>query len=298
MSGKFHKVRVVNPGETKPKRKKKSSMATKRKRKSSSSSGTKPRRRRRRRNPGEAMGAPPRRRRRRSSTRRRRNPDDGGGGRRSVDAMAPLRHWSPLWRMLGKMAGAFAVRKWGDPEGAVPSTATMGGRWSIRNHILNLVAGYAAGTLLGKMGRGHGQEVYDGAVDLSLSKAFWHEVIQAIPGGAGYFGSTEVQQLLGRAQAGDTIDDGRGNRYVVQVGADGSKQMVPMMGLQAATALDGLQAARPIDGIQVARPIDGWQTRQRTGMGHLTVDPSNDDAAYMRRGTSDPYLAAYMGVRR
>jgi hypothetical protein len=76
-------------------------------------------------------------------------------------------------------------------------------------------------------------------------------------------------------------------------------QMMPMMGIQAATALDGIQAARPIDGIQTARPIDGWQTRQRMGMGHLTTDGSNNEqAAYMRRGTNDPYLAAFMGTRR
>jgi hypothetical protein len=303
MSGKFHKVRVVNPAE-KPKRKKK---AMARKKASSSKRTTNPKRRRRRRsssttrrrrrrNPGAPIGAAPRRRR---ATRRRRNPDDGGGGRRGIDLMAPMRNWAPVYRLLGKAAAAWAVRKWGDPEGAVASTATMGGRWTIRNHFFGLAAGYVAGRLIGLIGRGSPQQVYDGAVDLSLSKAFWHEIIQAIPGGATYFGSTEVQQLLARANAGDTIDDGRGNRYVVQVGPDGSKQMMPMMGLQSATALDGIQAARPIDGIQTARPIDGWQTRQRMGMGHLTTDGTNNEqAAYMRRGTSDPYLAAFMGTRR
>lgn len=289
MSGKFHKVRVVNP-EEKPKRSKKMagkkrSTSSKPKRSSSTKRTSNPRRRRRRRtssrrrrrNPGAPMGAAPRR--------RRRNPDGGGG---SIDFMSPLRNWRWFYRLLGKMAGAFAVRKWGDPEGAVPSTATMGGRWTIRNHFINLAAGYVAGSIFTRIiKRGNGQEVYEGAVDLSTSKAFWHEVIQAIPGGATYFGSAEVQQLLGRAQAGDTIDDGRGNRYVVQVGPDGSKQMVPMMGLQQATAMDGLQAARPIDGIQTARPIDGWQTRQRMGMS------GSDDSAYLRRGANNPFLAAY-----
>lgn len=300
MATKMHRVRVINPAEPKPKPKPKKrtpAMATTRKRKRSTKKATTtPKRRggRRRTNPAPRRRAPARR--------RGRNPDGGGGGgRRSIDLMAPLRHWKPFWRLAGKMAAAWAVRRWGDPEGAVPSTATMGGRWTIKNHIIGLAAGYLSGMVAGRIRPGVGQEVYEGAVDLSVSKAWWHEVVQAIPGGATYFGSTDpaLQQLLGRAQPGDTIDDGRGNRFVVQAQADGSRTMVPMMGLEPARALDGIQAARPLDGLTTARPTDGYQQRRRASYGHLTVaSPAAEEAAnYLRRGTTDPYKAAYLGRR-
>ena len=220
-----------------------------------------------------------------------------------VDLAHPFRGGAALFRLLGKMAGAFMVRKWGDPEAAAASTATMGGRWTIKNHLLNLLGGWVLGEVVGRvMSKERGQLCYDGAVDLSASKALWHELIQAIPGGATYFGRRPMgaipQQFLDQAQPGDIIDDGAGNRLLVQAAADGTKRFVPMMGLQAARPLDGLQEARPLDGLQ------GYQQRllqERTrggSMGHYGVmadDEMRDDAAYTRRGTDDPYLAAYLG---
>lgn len=227
-----------------------------------------------------------------------------------VDLAGPFRHGGILFRLVGKMAGAFMVRKFGDPESAAASTATMGGRWTIKNHLLNLLGGWLAGELVGRvMSRERGQLCYDGAADLSASKAFWHELIQAIPGGATYFGRRPMgavpPEMWSLAQPGDTVDDGHGNRFLVQAAADGSKRLVPMMGLQSARPLDGLQAARPLDGLTPARPLDGYQQRlfqerQRSGssLGHYGVmadDDMRDDAAYLRRGTDDPYLAAYLG---
>lgn len=221
-----------------------------------------------------------------------------------VDLGGPFRGGGVMFRLLGKMAAAFVVRKWGDPEGAAASTATMGGRWSIKNHLLALLGGWAAGEVVGRvMTRERGQLCYEGAVDLCASKALWHELIQAIPGGATYFGRRPMgqvpQEMLAQAQAGDTLDDGHGNRFLVQAASDGSKRLVPMMGLQEARPLDGLTPARPLDG------LGGYQQRllqQRVRssgtLGHYGVmadDDMRDDAAYLRRGTDDPYLAAYLG---
>lgn len=258
--------------------------------------------RRRRKNP-----APKRTTRRR----RRRNPASIRGFFSGVNLTEPFRQWRPLWVMIGKMAGAFAVRQWGDPELAPGSTATMGGRWTIKNHILNLVAGALAGSVIAQWkGKPQGQLAYDGAVNLSISKAFWHEVIQSIPGGVTYFGNVDpaVQSLLQRAQDGDTIDDGRGNRFVVKALPSGQKQLVPMMGLEQARPLDGLQQARPLDGLTTARPLDGYQQRRfqermrsegYAPTGHLTVndDATSEAAVYLRRGSSDPYSAAFLGGR-
>jgi hypothetical protein len=227
-----------------------------------------------------------------------------------VNLAAPFSGGGILFRLVGKMAGAFCVRKWGDPEGATASTATMGGRWSIKNHLLNLLGGWAAGEIVGRVStRERGQLCYDGAADLSASKAFWHELVQAVPGGAQYFGRHAMgaipPHLLAMAQQGDTLDDGSGNRFIVQADAAGQKRLVPMMGLQEARALDGLQAARPLDGLHAARPLDGYQQRLlqqrlRAGgsMGHygpMADEDMAEEAAYIRRGTDDPFLAAYLG---
>lgn len=304
----YHRVRTVNPGKGRPKRKRKT-VTTRRKRKTTT---TRRRRRRRRSNPSSTTTRRRTTRRRSPSRRRRRNPSGGGLRARwssgGINLSEPFRNWRPLWVLLGKAAGAFAVRKWGDPELSSGSTFTMGGRWSIKNHLLNLVGGYVMGRIAGMVkGREAAQGCWNGAVDLSVSKAFWHEIIQAIPGGTTYFGNLppELSQLLSRAQAGDTIDDGRGNRYVVQVTQGGQKQMVPMMGLQQQRPLDGLEKATPLDGLTTATPLDGWQQRKLQAreanmrFGHLTVGDSisTNHATYLRRGSTDPYAAAYMGGR-
>lgn len=219
----------------------------------------------------------------------------------SVDLAAPFRGGGILFGLIGKMAGAFAVRRWGDPEGAAASTATMGGRWTIKNHLLNLLGGWIAGELVGRtMSRERGQAVYNGAADLSASKALWHELVQAVPGGAQYFGRTPMgaipQQLLAMAQPGDTLDDGSGNRFLVQADAAGAKRLVPMMGLQQARPLDGLQAARPLDGYQQRQLQARLRADGRLGhYGPMADEEMAEEAAYIRRGTDDPYLAAYLG---
>lgn len=284
MATKYHKVRTVNPA---PKKRRK--MATRKKRKTTTKRRRAPARRR---NPAPRASKPRRRYRRRS------NPGMFGGAGPSLKA--PFKDWKPLWMLVGKMAGVWAVRKWGDPESSPASTATMGGRWSIKNHIINMAAAYFFGSAVGKWKSGNqGQWILDGAVELSVSKAFWHEVIQAVPGGTKYFGNTEgpMRQLMAQAQDGDTIDDGRGNRYLVK-GSGVGKKLVPMMGLQQERALDGLQPARPLDGLTTATAMDGYQGRLRRGeaLGHYQpLDEDDDDNVYIRRGTRDPYQAAYIG---
>lgn len=297
--GEWHKVRTVNP---KGKKKGKGKVAKKKggKKKSSSSRSHGKR-------GGRKRGSNPRggHAKKRGGKKRGRNPLSLGGMK--VDPIGPFRHGDVAFRIIGKLASAGAVMKWGDAPTAPTSTATMGGRWTVKNHIIGLVAGFVAGEIVARVLSPHrGQQVYDGAADLSISKAFWHELVQAIPGGATYFGRRPMGQipanLIALAQPGDTLDDGKGNRFLVQVGNDGTKRLVPMMGLEKERALDGLQEARPLDGLEAARPLDGMQQRKlqaelRQAMGHLA--PMDDeyayDAASWRRGTNDPYAAQFTG---
>ena len=214
------------------------------------------------------------------------------------------------------MISAFAVRRWGDPEGAQPSgvaSPTTGARWTLKNLFIAWLAGAVGGELVARFfSREGGQHVYDGSVDLALTKAFWSEVIHRIggPGGAAMFGQADDQMavLASQADEGDIIDDGQGNRWLLQGG-----QWVSMQGhdeygdvLAEATPLDGYQQRMLQEGaydgvLETATPLDDWDDgipTYETEMGHL-MDPAAPGAAsavgtYTRRGSPDPFHASYM----
>lgn len=302
MANKKHEITIVNPKGGKKATKKRSGkkVAKKRssKKRSSSTSRRRPARRRRRRRNPRATPVPRARnaRRRRRSPGRRRNPTFGG--MLKIDLRDDLAY--SLWRMGGKLAVAFAVRRWGDAGEANPgsgvASATTGERWGFKNLLIGWLASAVSGELGARFfGAERGQKIYDGGVDLLTTKMFWSEVVHRLggTGGAAMFGAEQDMQVLAQqAGEGDVLDDGKGNRWLLQGG-----KWVAMMGEEGdmGDELDeamysGLETATPLDALQEATDLDG--------MGHL-MDPgapaaSLADGRYSRRGSEDPYHSTYI----
>ncbi len=221
-----------------------------------------------------------------------------------------------LYRLGGKMAAAWAVRRWGDPEEGQPSgvdSPTTGARWTLKNLFFAWLAGAVSGELVARFfNKDGGQHVYDGACDLVVTKAWWSEVIHRIGGepGAAMFGQDdEMAALSAQASEGDVLDDGQGNRWLLQGG-----KWVGMMGEAEDEAADEALARAMYAGqLEQATPLDGYQQRQLQagefdgvlesatpldGYGHL-MDPDTSAAAssvgaYVRRGSPDPFQASYL----
>lgn len=246
------------------------------------------RRRKRRRRTTTAAAPAPRRRRR---GRRRSNPGNpprrGRSGYRRNPSILGLNFsigkvaGDAALRMLGKVVGAWAVRMIGTTEtnqidgGVSPTT---GLRWGFWNHFVCIGAGILAGGVLANVLKGRPQvaeKVFEGAVDLSATKAFWSEIVQRVPGGPKY---------LGAADEGDVKEFADGRTYIRQGG-----KWVSMMGqLEDKTALDGLEYATSL----------GRRRERRRSMGHLLPpefrNTDTDNAGrYGGTAAADPYAAAY-----
>lgn len=297
---KKHEITIVNPKPGKKPKKKRSAKKVPRKKPTKRRKPTTKRRRtarRRKRNP-RATPVPRARnpRRRRRAPGRRRNPTFGG--MLKIDLRDDLAY--SLWRMGGKLAVAFAVRRWGDAGEANPTTgvasATTGERWGFKNLLIGWLASAVTGELGARFfGADRGQKIYDGGVDLLTTKMFWSEIVHRLggSGGAAMFGATDdMNALAQQAGEGDVMDDGEGNRWLLQNG-----QWVAMQGEGMGDELDdelysGLETATPLDALQEATDLDGGD------LGHL-MDPGAPSASlaagrYSRRGSQDPYHASYL----
>lgn len=289
---KKHEVTIVNPRKTKKRGSKKRSTKKVAKRRRKKTSSRRPAKRRRRRRNPRAPSVPVARNRRRRSPARRRNPI--GGGIR-IDLKDDLRYG--LWRLGGKLLVAFAVRRFGDPEVAQPSgvgSPTTGARWTLKNLVIGWVAAAVGGEIAARMFKtvDGGQNIYNGGVDLLLTKAFWSEIVHRLggAGGAAMFGQDEsgdAAVLASQAGEGDILDDGQGNRYLLQGG-----QWTPMMG-DMGDALDeamyeGLEAATPLDSLQEQTALDGYGHLMDSGPAAIA------QGSYDRRGSPDPFQATFM----
>lgn len=174
-------------------------------------------------------------------------------------------------RLLGKIAGAWAVRMLGSAEtdqisgGTSPTT---GQRWSFWNHVVCIGAGILAGGVLGRFRPGAAQQLFEGALDLSIQKAFWSEVVHRTTAGPKY---------LGQDDEGD-VREGPGGTQVFENG-----RWTSMMGLRERTALDGL--------VEVG-------SMGRRPMGHLLPaqyrnTPADRTGRYSRSASTSPYHSAY-----
>lgn len=254
---KDYEVTIVNPTSN-PRRK--------RRRKKSAA----PRRRRRRAASNPAPFTP---RRRRSA----RNPVIGGFG------FTASMFSDTALRLVGKLAGALAVKTLGS-DGTAPDSETTGKRWTFMNHVLNLAGGALAGWAVGGLTKSTRarQMVLEGAVDQSVQKAFWSELVHRTEAGP---------KWLGQAQEGDVLEDGRGGSWVRQGG-----RWVTLMG---GRGMGALSEKGVLDGLEYANALGRVGRRRGRAMGHLMPSTSFDDPAARRgpllnSGSVNPYQAAYM----
>lgn len=185
-------------------------------------------------------------------------------------------------RLLGKVIGAAAVRTVGSAEenqisGGVSPTTGM--RWSFWNHFVCVASGLLAGGLVGRFlpGRNAAQLIFEGALDLSVQKAFWSELVHRTDAGP---------KWLGAADEGDVLEDSRSGKTWIRQGG----KWVAMLGLQEKSTLDGLEYATSL----------GRSPHRRRGrpMGHLLPgDFNNTDTdntgRYTDTASADVYAAAY-----
>ena len=175
-----------------------------------------------------ANPAPARRRRKnpssyRRTTRRRKNPGETGAVFSEMKSAIP--------RMLGMMATAWAVRRWGGQGGLFGTQHTspmMGQSWSFAQYaIAGAVAAFGP-RLLGKWI--NPSEFRRGAVDLMVQKFIWTEGL--------------ARNQWAQQQFGQDIAMGPQNQLYYDQGG----QWNAMQGLVEASPLDGLVEASPLDG--------------------------------------------------
>jgi hypothetical protein len=216
----------------------------------------------------------------------------------------PMGPWDGmLARIAGKIASVWTVKAWGDAPQA-PNSLQTGQSWTFKNYLIALAAGYFGGELAARMvGKKAGNDFYQGSCDFVATKLTWSEVVMrwnwtasqlgspAYPAFAGgnsaypAFGNAEVQALMAQGQPGDILDDGAGTRMLMK----GDGRWVSMMGL------DGVVEAGPLGNVVEAGPLGGVVEAGPLGhmMSQSATRSSSQQANYIRRGSKDPYAAAY-----
>lgn len=219
-----------------------------------------------------------------------------------VDPMGP---WNGmLARVAGKIVSVWTVKRWGDPL-ADPNSPTTGGAWTFKNYLIALAAGYFGGELAARMiNKKTGNDFYQGSADFIATKLTWSEIVMrwgwsagqlggGYPafGGSAYpsFGTADVQQLMASGRPGDMIDDGQGNRILMQ--PDG--RWISMMGADMGSAI---VEAGPLGDVVEAGPLGN--VVEAGPLGHMMSQSASraDDelGSYTFRGSKDPYRAAFM----
>jgi len=297
---KAYEVTVVNPRKTRKKSKRKTAA-----KKAKPNPMAKRRRRRRR---SSAPAAAPRRRRRSKSnpSRARRYGKHvarrGGflGGFGTINPMAPMS--GALARIAGKIFAVWVVRRWGGEmpkDGAV--SETTGNAWGFQQYLFSLLAGYVGGELVGRFASRHaGEQFYQGAFDMTATKLVWTEIVNrrdskgdpSWPAAQEALGrGDQMRALSAAAEEGDIMDDGEGNRWLMQRG-----KWTAMMGVREADYLGNVREADYLGEVVDASPLGG--VREADYLGHLmtrdTPIPEGKAGQYLRRGSPDPYHAAYL----
>lgn len=250
-----------------------------------------PTHRKRRKRRAAAPAPAPRRRRRRSHARANPAPSYRRRATRNPSIMGVDFNWGSTTaqaglRLLGKVAGAFMVRLVGnDGEAQISGgpSETTGARWTFFNHVLNILGGMAGGVVVNMLfkGKNLGKYVLEGALDQSVQKAFWSEIVHRTEAGPKWLGATD----------GDVREDGRGSTFIFQSG-----KWIPMLGLREASSSLG---NADLDGLEYATSMGRIHHRRRgRSMGHLmpaeTSAADNSIGRYTRSGSVSPYHSAYM----
>lgn len=274
MSAEKFTVHVINPKAGRKKTTKKKAAKNTARRKKGPKKVAKKKAASKKRKRRAAPKAAPRKRRRsnpapkKKKRRRRKNPDGVGmlglGGLIGEAKKA-------LPRLAGKLAVAWAVRRWGGTGsvwgGGVVTSPTAGESWTWKQYGIALLVAQFGPKVFGKFVDASGFR--QGAMDLIVTKAVWTEGIARSPWAQQQFGTGDVM-----------ADPGNGQLYWDQGG-----RQVAMQGLVQASSLDALVEASPLDG-----PND-------YSYGHLmpTGTSAQEQATglYQGSGYVDPYHAAY-----
>jgi len=309
---KKYRVTVVNPRRRKATKKRtkkrtaKKRTAKKATKRTTRKRSTMPKRRKRTTRRRTTRRAAPRARRRTSRRRTRSNPSRARRAySRARNAMMvdPLGPWNGmLARVAGKVASVWAVKRWGDGL-TNPNSPTTGGAWTFKNYLIALASGYFGGELAARMiNKKAGNDFYQGASDFIATKLTWSELVMrwnwtsqqlgsAYPSFAGAypsFAGADVQQLMAQARPGDIVDDGHGNRLLLQP----SGQWVAMMGADMGNVVE----AGPLGDIVEAGPLGN--VVEAGPLGHMMAQSAtradNAQGVYTFRGSKDRYSAAFM----
>lgn len=139
-----------------------------------------------------------------------------------------------LGRLIGKLATAWAVRRWSQQPGGLFGTAytspTAGEGWSMPQYVIAGIVAMWGPTLLRRFVSP--TEFRRGAVDLILEKFVWTEGIARNQWAVNAFGTGDVG-----------YDASTGQSYVQQ-----GNRWSAMQGLVQASPLDGLVEASALDG--------------------------------------------------
>lgn len=204
--------------------------------------------------------------------------------------------------MAGKIATAWVVRKWGGPSG-VPVSATTGQAWTFKSYFIAWLTGYLGGELVTRMvGQKAGADFYQGSFDMTATKLMWTELVQRWEPASQALGSTaQLQQMAMGATDGDILDDGSGNRWLLDNGRWVSMQGEGMGQLVEKDYLGQLVEADYLgdEGMDDEPEAMMGQLVEADYLGHMmpvssTTPEDANQAQYLRRGSNDPYAAPFM----
>jgi hypothetical protein len=172
-------------------------------------------------------------------------------------------------RLLGKLAVAWAVKRWGN-KGAIFSdqvytSETYGNSWSMEQYLV----AWAVATWVPKVfGRFlNASEFRTGAWDLILTKAIWTEGIARSDWAVQQFGATGDVQY--DPTSGQMMIESRG-------------QLMPMQG--------PIVKQSPLDGLVGSSPLDGTGSY---GYGHLLPAGVSAQTAETGRQSGSGYVSNY-----
>jgi hypothetical protein len=176
---------------------------------------------------------------------------------------------SAIPRILGMMAAAWAVRRFGGHSGLFNTPLTspmMGESWGWKQYAIAGAVATWGPALAGKI-RINSTEFRRGAVDLIMIKLLWTE---------GFARSSWAQSAFG---TGDVAYDPTNKQAYVQQG-------------QRWDAMQGLVEASPLDGLVEASPLDGANQYQ---YGHYlpATDADRTAGKYIGTGVANKYHAAF-----
>jgi hypothetical protein len=183
-----------------------------------------------------------------------------------------------LGRQLGKMATAFAIKRFGSTGSLMGAGATSGfagTSWPLRNYLIGLLTAFGGVRLLKASGFAkYANDFQVGAITAIASKFLWTEVFAKWGGTQWAFGQNGGQNSI--------VQDNTGTTWALRDG-----QWVSMMG--ALVDSDALDGGRGMGALVDSDALDG--------MGHYMSPSSSlqesNYASAQGTGSRNPYQSVY-----